>query len=113
MTVRSTRPRSAPPVYPFTLVQFTNNTALMLPPEVDQRWSEISPLAASERFTLRRRRGIGLLKSHPIGSVNGASHWGKECVCIGWWSPEGWTAEGRQMQVKVPLNLLVRLQSDL
>ena len=34
--------------------------------------SEISPLATSERFTLRRRRRIGVLKPHPKASVNGA-----------------------------------------
>ena len=31
-TVLSTRPRSKPPAYPFTLVQFANSTAIILPP---------------------------------------------------------------------------------
>ena len=49
--------------------------ALILPPEAYQRQSKISPLAASERFTLRGRRGIAVLKPHPNTSVNGASVW--------------------------------------
>ena len=58
-SVRPTHPRSAPPAYPFTLVRFTNNTALLLPQEADQRRREVSPLAVSETFTQRRRRRIG------------------------------------------------------
>ena len=71
VTVQSTRPGYAKPAYPFTLVRFSNNTALILPPEAYQRWSEISPLAVSVRFTLRWRWGIGILKSHPKAIVNG------------------------------------------
>ena len=56
----------------FTLVWFSSNTALILPPAAYQGQSKISPLAVSERFTLRRRRGIGVLKPHPRVSVNGA-----------------------------------------
>ena len=52
------------------LVRFSNNTALILPPEAYQGQSEISPLA---RFTLRWRQEIGVLKPHPKASVNGAS----------------------------------------
>ena len=44
-TVRPTPPHYATPVYPFTLVWFTNAAPLMLPPEVDQCRSEISPLS--------------------------------------------------------------------
>ena len=47
--------------------------ALTLPPEADQHWSKISPLAASETFTQRRRRRIGAGSLHANGSVNGAS----------------------------------------
>ena len=57
-TIGSTRPRYTPLDYPFTLVWFANNTALILPPETDQRRSEISPLATPEAFTQRRRRRI-------------------------------------------------------
>ena len=71
--VQSTRPQYVKPAYPFTLVRFSNNTALILPPEAYQGRSEISPLATSERFTLRWRRGIGVLMPHPKASVNGAS----------------------------------------
>ena len=65
-------------VYLFTLVRFTNNTALILPPDADQRRSEISSLAASETFTQRRRRRIGARSPHANGSVNGATG-----TCIG------------------------------
>ena len=34
---------STPPAYPFTLGRLTNNAALILPPEADQRQSEIPP----------------------------------------------------------------------
>ena len=60
-------------VYPFTLVRFTNNAPLILPPEVYQRWSKISPLATAERFTHRLRRRIGAGYPHPNSSVNGAT----------------------------------------
>ena len=65
-TVWSTHPFSVPPAYHFTLVQFPNNTALILLPEADQ----ISPLVASETFTQRRIRRIGLGSQHVNGSVN-------------------------------------------
>ena len=73
MMVQTTRPQYAKLAYPFTLVRFSNYTALILPPEAYQGRSEISPLAASERFTPRWRQGIGALKPHPKASVNGAS----------------------------------------
>ena len=44
----------------------------MLLPEVDQRCCEISPLAASETFTQRRRQRIGAGSPHPNSSENGA-----------------------------------------
>ena len=58
--------------YPFTLGQFTNNAALILPPEADQHWSKIFPLSASETFTQRRVRRIDAGSPHANGSVNGA-----------------------------------------
>ena len=57
----------------FTLAQFTNNAALILPPEANQHWSKISPLAAFKRFTLRWWRVIGALTPNPNASVNGVS----------------------------------------
>ena len=48
-------------------------TALILPPEADQRRSEISPLTASETFIQRRRRRIGVGSLHANSSVNGAT----------------------------------------
>ena len=57
-TIRLTHPRYTKPACPFTLVQFANNMPLILLPEADQRRSEISPLAASETFTQRRRREL-------------------------------------------------------
>ena len=41
MMVRTTRPQYSKPAYQFTLVRFSNNTALILHPEVDQGRSEI------------------------------------------------------------------------
>ena len=38
-----------------------------------QGLSEISPLAASERLTLRQRQGIGAIKPHPNAGVNGTT----------------------------------------
>ena len=58
--------------YPFTRVQFTNIAPLILPPEADQCWSEISPLTASKTFTQRRWR-IDAGSLHANGSVIGAS----------------------------------------
>ena len=72
-TARPTSPRSAPPDYPFTLGRLTNNAALILPPEADQRWSEISPLSASETFTQGRVQRIGAGSPHANGSVKEAS----------------------------------------
>ena len=43
--------------------------ALILPPEADQHWSEISPLSASETFTQRGVRRIGAGSPHANGSV--------------------------------------------
>ena len=63
------------------VVRFSNNMALIQPPEVDQRQSEISPFAASERFTLRRRRRIGVLKLNPNASVNGAGVCTRQNLC--------------------------------
>ena len=56
-----------------SLVRFSNNTALILPPEAYQGQTEISPLSTTERLTLRRRRGIGVLKPRPKASVNEAT----------------------------------------
>ena len=58
---------------PFTLVRFANNMALTLPPEAEKHQSEISPLAASETFTQRRRQRIGAESPHANSSVNGAT----------------------------------------
>ena len=71
-TVRPTRPRSAPPDYPFTLGRLTNNAAL-IPPEADQRRSKISPLSTSETFTQRRVWRIAAGSPHANGSVKEAS----------------------------------------
>ena len=71
--VRPTPPRSLPPAYPFTLVRFSNNAALILPPQADQRQSEISILATSETFTQRWLRIIGAGYPHANWSVNGAT----------------------------------------
>ena len=68
-TIGSTRPRYTPLDYPFTLVWFANNTALILPPETDQRRSEISPLATPEAFTQKRRWRIGAGSLHVNGSM--------------------------------------------
>ena len=54
------------------LKTFASDGPLILPPEEYQHWSEISPLAASETFTQRRRRRIGTGSPHPNSSVNGA-----------------------------------------
>ena len=70
--------KQRPASTPLTLVRFSNNTALLLPPEADQGRSEISPLAASDSFTLRRRQNwcikatqepvwMGLLKRLIVG----------------------------------------------
>ena len=72
-TARPARPRSAPPDYPFTLGRLTNNVALILPPEADQRWSEISPLSASETFTQGRVWRIGTGSPHANDSVKEAT----------------------------------------
>ena len=69
--LRPTRPRSVSPAYPFTLGQFTNNTAVRLPPETDQRRNEISP-SASGTFPQRRLLRIGVGSPHANSSVNGA-----------------------------------------
>ena len=66
-------PSSHAAAYPFTLVRFTNNTALILPPEADQHWREISSLAASETFTHRRMQRIVAVSPHANSSVNGAN----------------------------------------
>ena len=57
--------------YPFTLVCFANTAPLILPPESDQYWSEISPLhaTASETFTQRRRQRSG------EGSLHSTAVW--------------------------------------
>ena len=49
------------------------DAALILPPEADQCWSEISPLSASEIFTQRRVRRIGTGFPHANGSVKEAT----------------------------------------
>ena len=72
--VRLTPPRCNPPAYPFTLGRFTNNEALILPPEADQCRSRISPLSASETFTQRRVRRISAGSPHANGSVNAACY---------------------------------------
>ena len=58
---------------PPPLGRLTNNAALILHPEMDQHWSEISLLSASETFTQRRLRRIGAGSLHAKSSVNGAS----------------------------------------
>ena len=55
------------------MVWFTNNTALILTPEVDQCRSKISLLAASDTFTQRRVRRIGAGSPHANSSVNRAT----------------------------------------
>ena len=64
---------SAPLAYPFTLGWFTNNAALILPPEADQHQSEITRLSISESFTQRRVRRIGAGSPHANSSVNGVN----------------------------------------
>ena len=71
--VRPTRPCSAPPDYLFTLGWLTNNVALILPPEADQRQSEISPLSASETLTQGRVQRIAAGSPHANCSVKKAS----------------------------------------
>ena len=46
---------------------------VILPPEADQRRSEIPPLSASETLTQRRMRRIGAGSPHANGSVKEAS----------------------------------------
>ena len=62
-----------PPAYTFTLVRFTNAEPLILLPDAYQCRSEISPLAASENFTQRRRRRIGAGSPYSNDTVNGAT----------------------------------------
>ena len=69
------------PAYPLTLDQFANNTALILPPEADQHRNEISPLAASGRFTLKWRRILGALTPHACSSEH---EWGY-CLNLSCW----------------------------
>ena len=46
--IRSTCPHSTPPAYPFTQVQFAADAPLILPLEVHQSRSKMSPLDTSE-----------------------------------------------------------------
>ena len=74
-TVRPTCPCFTPLAYLLILVRFANTAPLILPPDADQHWSEISPLAASEIFTQGRKQRIVTGSPHPNGSVNGALVW--------------------------------------
>lgn len=65
-TAQSTCPRSASPAYPFTLVRFANNTALILPPQADQCFIP----RPTETFTQRRRRRICAGSPHANGSCS-------------------------------------------
>ena len=60
--------------------------ALILPPEVDQRWSEISPLSASETFTQRRVQRIKAFRPEECRlrtvSADGAKTHGSEFLSI-------------------------------
>ena len=73
-TVRPTHPRHVTPAYPFTVVWSGNAAPLIISPEADQKWSEISPLAASETLTQRRMHRIGTgspqSKSHEDGDTH-------------------------------------------
>ena len=78
-------------VYPFTLVRFTNNAPLILPPEVYQRWSKISPprdshtgwggeLAQDTRTRTAVWMGPLLLLYFKIISVYSCVDWKKESL---------------------------------
>ena len=61
--------------------------ALILPPEADQRRSEISPLSASETFTQgrERRSGAGYPNEKGRGKENKGRGWGRGGDRLTYW----------------------------